>query len=491
MQISASGTLLHPESFSPGGPPASREELDRRRQWARAITDEIQKVRSARAPPRLEIRFQGDLSQPGDLRAVRATPGRCAAARLLPARTPARAARLRRRRVPSPAGGTHRRARHPRRAGRFQPGHGRRALPAPERPRPARAGARVRRTRRALRDFTFRDTPQLQLDGRTRARPAAAPPRARPRRLPRPAAAARAATHRPPRAGPLRATGRFDFERAETDFSWSGDRWYLRGLRLVRPGSGRRSRSPATCSPSRAQVNVRLTSTVDPMPFVGSATHERAGSRGAAGVPRPAARRTDRHRPLARRSRRPERRRGSSRSGARATGASGLNKFHGDWTFAGALLTARRNRAWSATRASARRTRSSYDLDKHEVRIDNARTNLDTGQVGVWLDPDVYHTIAPFHFHKPPADGHQRQRAVRRRAQFASRHGGQRARRAWITRSSRRTSLSRASPGRWCSPRTGCGSTICAAEIFGGQARGALDLALGHAAQGLHARPST
>ena len=25
------------------------------------------------------------------------------------------------------------------------------------------------------------------------------------------------------------------------------------------------------------------------------------------------------------------------------------------------------------------------------------------GQVGVWLDPDVYHTIQPFHFHRPPS----------------------------------------------------------------------------------------
>ena len=69
VQISASGKLLHPESFSPSGQPANPEDQARRKQWARFITDEIEKVRSSRAPPQLEIRFQGDLSQPGTLRA--------------------------------------------------------------------------------------------------------------------------------------------------------------------------------------------------------------------------------------------------------------------------------------------------------------------------------------------------------------------------------------------------------------------------------------
>ena len=71
VQISASGKLMHPESFSPsGGTPAQPGGTrPAAKQWARTITDEIQKVRSSRTPPRLEIRFQGDLSQPGTLRA--------------------------------------------------------------------------------------------------------------------------------------------------------------------------------------------------------------------------------------------------------------------------------------------------------------------------------------------------------------------------------------------------------------------------------------
>ena len=44
-----------------------------------------------------------------------------------------------------------------------------------------------------------------------------------------------------------------------------------------------------------------------------------------------------------------------------------------------------------------------YEFNRHELRLDNVRSNLDLGQVGVWLDPDVYHAIQPFRFHRPPA----------------------------------------------------------------------------------------
>ena len=75
VQISASGKLLHPESFSPSGQPASPEDQLRRKQWARFITDEIEKVRSSRAPPQLEIRFQGDLVPTRHPARLRPTPG--------------------------------------------------------------------------------------------------------------------------------------------------------------------------------------------------------------------------------------------------------------------------------------------------------------------------------------------------------------------------------------------------------------------------------
>ena len=68
VQVTLSGTLLHPDSYNPGGP-ASPEEQARRRQLARTVIDEIEKVRSDRSPPQLNIRFQGDLARPGELRA--------------------------------------------------------------------------------------------------------------------------------------------------------------------------------------------------------------------------------------------------------------------------------------------------------------------------------------------------------------------------------------------------------------------------------------
>ena len=71
VQVTLSGTLLHPDSYNPGGGgPASPAEQARRRQLARTIIEEIEKVRSDRSPPAPGASVSRAISRsPGDLRA--------------------------------------------------------------------------------------------------------------------------------------------------------------------------------------------------------------------------------------------------------------------------------------------------------------------------------------------------------------------------------------------------------------------------------------
>ena len=144
------------------------------------------------------------------------------------------------------------------------------------------------------------------------------------------------------------------------------------------------------------------------------------------------------------------------------------------------IRSARATSSSNATRASARRTPCVYDLEHGMTCISTtpARNLEHLGEVGVWLDPDVYHTIAPFHFHKPPdGDDYQRQRAVQRRARVAPRHAGQCAGRdGFYTFIHKNARLSEHRRARSCSPRTGCGSTTCAARFSMATCTARLDL---------------
>ena len=43
-----------------------------------------------------------------------------------------------------------------------------------------------------------------------------------------------------------------------------------------------------------------------------------------------------------------------------------------------------------------------YDFKKHEVRLSNVRSSLIPAEVIFWIDPKVSKTVAPFKFHRPP-----------------------------------------------------------------------------------------
>ena len=228
----------------------------------------------------------------------------------------------------------------------------------------------------------------------------------------------------------------------------------------MRPGGGQQITGDVLSEPG--QANVRLTSTVDPLPFAGLLPEK-----GQEVVARlefrdpPRVELTATGRSLADPA-------GLNAKGQLTLGRTryrgvGLNKFHGDWTFAGGLLTGR-HLSIERDEGIATADAVTYNFDKHEVRLDNVRTNLDPGQAGVWLDPDVYHTIAAVPFPQAARDGHQRQRAVRRRAQLASRHGCQRAGRDGLRVRQKEPALPEHRRAGGVHRGPACGSTMCAGK---------------------------
>ncbi len=419
LQISASGSLLHPKSFSPSGTPADPDERARRRQWARAITSEIERVHADRTPPSLEVRFQGDLEHPEDLRASAQLQGAGLQrgsyrleSILLRLDYAAGAFHLRQGTLTdrrgtlaligdfNPANGE---ARFQIQSGGLNPpGVDPRTPPLPGLDLLALAHEFVDPT--LLRGWTLRDTPRLQIDGRWRL--AASSP-----------AAADAAGPPPAVAPALQLTGRvalgrftyhftnpdraFDFERAETDFSWNGDRWYLRDLRLVRTGANGQQQVAADVLSEPGQARVRLTSTFDPIAFVSlfpAKVREGMARLEFRDPPRVDLVATGRSLadPLNLKME------GQLSLGRTRYRGVGLNRLHGDWSLADGLLSGRH---LTLERDEGVGTADSvvYSFEKHEVKLDNVHTSLDPGQAGAWLDPDVYHTIQPFHFRKPPA----------------------------------------------------------------------------------------
>ena len=401
LQISASGTLLHPGSFSPTGTPAPPEERARRREWAHFVTDEIEKIRADRDPPRLEILFQGDLSHLETLRASAQLSGDALRRgtyyldrMLVRLDYAAGALHLRQAELTDPHGTLSA-------LGDYTPASGdasfqlQSGLGPDQRSFDLVALAHEFYDPAALADFQFRDPPRLQLSGRVRLSPGSDSELVTPAATP-----------------PLQLTGRlalghfaykkFAFERAETDFSWSGDRWYLRDLRLVRPGNGNGVQQiVAKVLSEPAGCKVELVSTFDPMAFVSLAPPrlqsavERLEFRDPPRVELTASGKslTD---PFALRVD------GQFTLGRTRYRGQGLNRLHGDFTSADHQLTARKL-LLERDEGNATGDQIAYDLDKHEVRLTNVHTNLDPGTAGVWLDPDVYHAIQPFRFRKPPA----------------------------------------------------------------------------------------
>jgi hypothetical protein len=395
LQISASGALVHPKSFNPTGPPASDADRARRRQWARAIVEEIQKVHADHARPRLEIRFQGDLAKAADLRASAVLTGEDLH------RGGYRADRLL---VRLDYGAS---AFHLQQA-ELTDGHGQLAAQGDFNPAAGDAQFQLQSNLDlvalgrefapglTLNDVVLRDPPRLQLDGRAHF---ATTPAARVTAAPVVEASTLALT------GHL-AVGEFSYRKvqfasAATDFSWSGDRWFLHGLRVVQPGDGE-AQITGDVLAEPAQCKVRLTSSLDPVPLEALLP---ARFRGGAlndlhlqSLPHVTLNAT-------------------ARSWADFTNASvtgqvalgrlryrgvGLNRLRSDFSYEDHVLGFK-HLTLERDEGTATGDSFVYDFNRHEVRLDNVRATLDPAQVCIWMDPDVAHAVAPYHFHKPPA----------------------------------------------------------------------------------------
>jgi hypothetical protein len=396
LQISASGALLHPESFNPAGPPASGSARTRRNRWARAIVDEIQKVHSDRARPRLEIRFQGDLAKPADLRASAVLTGEDLHRGgyrvdhlLMRLDYGAGAFHLQQAEVTDSRGQLSAQ-------GDFNPAAGdaqfqlQSSLDLVALGREFAPGL-------TFNDVVLRDPPHLQVDGRAHyAVPQVASPGA-------------SATVAP--ASPLSLTGHLavgaftyrtiPFAEAATDFSWAGDRWYLHGLRVVQPGVGEPQITGDVLA-EPAQCKVRLNSTLDPAPLeVLLPARLRGGPLSELhllSLPHISVSATARS--------------WADFANASLTGQMtlgrlryrgvGLNRLHSDVSYEDHVLGFKH---LTLERDEGNATGDSfvYDFNRHEVRLENVRATLDPAQVCTWIDPDVAHAVAPYHFHKPPA----------------------------------------------------------------------------------------
>jgi hypothetical protein len=246
----------------------------------------------------------------------------------------------------------------------------------------------------ALNDFTFRQPPRVQLDGQAHF---AAPvvPATPPQKADAPTLAL---------TGHL-ALGEFSyrsvkFSSAASDFAWSGDRWYLHGLRIDRPGDGEQQLTADVLS-EPAQIKVRLNSTLDPGPLA-PLLPERARA-----VFNDLRFQNPPHISLTATARSLAELDNATVAGQLTLGhlryrGVGLNRLHGDFTYEDHALSYKH---FTLEREEGTATGDAfvYDFTRHEVRLDNVRATLDPAQVCVWIDPDVARAVAPFHFRKPPA----------------------------------------------------------------------------------------
>ena len=420
LQLSASGSLLHPESFNGG-----REHRQRGREPPAAASGcATSSTNSKRSSP--------STRRPGSKCVSRATsrnPAACA---------PPRSSRARRcGAVPTAWNGCWRGWT----TARGRSISSRRNWPTPRHPRPRAISIPTRprcisRSRVGLDLLTFA---REFFDPKSARRPQAArfpqaPTRRthalrhRPRRPPRspaPAATSPPPPRRPPcarrRTTPPRRTepaaacsspagSRSGASRTTASSSSAGKpssrgaaRWYLRGLRVVRPGGGNNTPQTLTADAlsEPGACRLRLTSTFDPVPFFGLLPPKAQALLGrlefrdpprvelTASGPSfadPAALRTE----------------GKITLGHTRYRGAGINGLKMDVAFADGVFTARHLHL-ERDEGTATGDLVTYDLARHEMRLDNVRSALDLTQAGVWLDPDVYHTILPFRFRRPPA----------------------------------------------------------------------------------------
>jgi hypothetical protein len=201
------------------------------------------------------------------------------------------------------------------------------------------------------------------------------------------------------------AFGQFTYKKAAfsdltADFSWDGERTFVRDLR-VRHQTGQ-LRADLFDAPADFRLNIESTISPDAVrPLVSVELNEflREWQWQRSPAIRLEIRGTDRN---------PESWQGEG------TVALGRSRFRGTWMnsantrihFADGALTCE---DIHVARDEGNGTGSfTYDFKKHEVRVSNIKSSLNPAEAIFWIDPKVSKTVAPYKFRRPPnvtADG--------------------------------------------------------------------------------------
>ena len=78
-----------------------------------------------------------------------------------------------------------------------------------------------------------------------------------------------------------------------------------------------------------------------------------------------------------------------------------MNRLQVDFTHGGGVLTGK-NLRLDRDEGSATADTFSYDFNRHEARIDNLRANVWPVEVAPWIDSDLARDLKPYRFNKPP-----------------------------------------------------------------------------------------
>ena len=185
---------------------------------------------------------------------------------------------------------------------------------------------------------------------------------------------------------------------AETEFSWKDGAWFLRGLKIVRPGGQERLTAEIMSKPGEARL--KATASLDPALFApylpprGQAAiaewkfndpPQVEFTAAGASFADPGSMRFE----------------GKLTLGHTRFRGVGLNRLRSEFTFADHALTYRRL-TLEREEGAATADMFVYDFGHHEIRLKDVHTTLDPAQVSVWLDPDVARALAPYRFHKAP-----------------------------------------------------------------------------------------
>src|SRR5436305_4686896 len=375
VRVSATGQLIKRADYQPS-PPLSEEERQKRLSILRRIVAELQQFSFPNGPPSLQVKFSGDLAQLEDARAEATLQGKVLKRKdyeirdfIASAEWGDQMLNVSRCEWNDRLGGFAASANWSRRtnAANFQ----------------ARSSLDLKSlldaadTGDALADATFNSPPVIDVSGSANfsgERPQL--------KLIGHAAVDNVAYKNLPLSG------------CRMEFSWDGERTWLRDIRIRRPNGDLHAAVFEAPNEFRLNIDGPLAPS-EVRPFLPSEIQEFLGEWEC---PRPpviqlAIRGKDRH---------PESWQGDGNIALDRT------RFRGQWMnnatskvhFADGAVT---YQDFHITRDEGVGTGNfTYDFAKHEVRVSNIKATVRPAEVAIWMDPDLPKNVAPYKFHQPP-----------------------------------------------------------------------------------------